>query len=187
MLSCSWRLEELAVFAAPLHPVAGGQLNGLFHRLLPIFHGTFQVAALNAVLHADVARVIFAIDKRSAVALLDVWPVPEWNLLAVRRSHQQIANLLRATAELRLHAHDKIEQLFALHDLRRGLPTDGRLDHGFDVGDIDAVARDLLAVDIDEQAWLSQLANTVSSVNPGTFCSVFLICRPCLRALQIGP
>ena len=40
-----------------------------------------------------------------------------------------------------------------------GLSTYGSLDHRFDIGNIDAVARDLFAIHIDQQAWLPKLTN----------------------------
>jgi hypothetical protein len=50
---------------------------------------------------------------------------------------------------LRLHAHDQIKEFFSLNDLRRSLSAHGCLDHGFDIGDVYAITRDLLAVDVD--------------------------------------
>ena len=66
---------------------------------------------------------------------------------------------MRAAAELRLHAHHQVEQLLALDDLGHRLPADGGRDHGFHVGDVDSVARNLVAVHIDQQARLAQLAH----------------------------
>ncbi len=81
------------------------------------------------------------------------------NLLARRRADQQVADLLRVFAEFRLHAHHQVEQLLALNHLRGRLPADGRLHHGFDVRDVDAVARDFVAVRVDQQARLAELAH----------------------------
>ena len=55
----------------------------------------------------------------------DVGELAEGNLLAVGRADEQIADLMGAAAELRLHADDEIEQLLALNDLRDGLSADG--------------------------------------------------------------
>ena len=66
---------------------------------------------------------------------------------------------MRAAAELRLHTDDEVEELFALNDLSGGLPADGGGDNGFDIGNVDAVARDLVAIDIDQQARLAELAH----------------------------
>ncbi len=76
-----------------------------------------------------------------------------------RRGHQQIADLPRAGAVLRLHAHDEVKQLLALNHLRRGLSAHSGLDHALDVGYIDAVARDFFAVHIDLHAGLAQFAH----------------------------
>ncbi len=83
----------------------------------------------------------------------------ERNLLSRGSRNEKIANLPRARAELRLHAHDQVEELLALNHLRGRLPADGRLHHRFDVGDVNSVARDLRAVRIDDQAGLSKFAN----------------------------
>jgi len=45
----------------------------------------------------------------------------------LRCSHQQVANLLRAFAKLRLHPHHQVEELFSLHNLRGRLPAHCRL------------------------------------------------------------
>ena len=46
-----------------------------------------------------------------------------------------------------LQPHDEIEGALALHDLRGGAAADGGLDEPIHVGDVDAVPRDLVAVD----------------------------------------
>ena len=53
-------------------------------------------------------------------------------------------------------AHDEIELLFLLHHLGGGIAADGGLDQGIDVGDVQAVARDPRAVDLDGQARLPE-------------------------------
>src|SRR5579864_399526 len=55
--------DELIVLSAPRNLIAAGNLHTLFYGLLPLFHCPLQVAVLNAVLHADIAPVIFAIDE----------------------------------------------------------------------------------------------------------------------------
>ena len=131
----------------------------MLHGRLSFAHGALQIAPLDAVLHSDVARIIFAINKRRAVSLRDGGKLAERNLLSIRRADQQIADLVGAAAELRLHADDQIEQLFALNDLRGGLSADGGRDHGFHVGDVDSVAGDLVAIHIDQQAGLAKFAD----------------------------
>ena len=56
-----------------------------------------------------------------------------------------------------LEAHDEIELLFLLHHLGGDVAADGGLNQAVDVGDIQAVAGDLGAVDLDGQAGLSEL------------------------------
>ena len=64
--------EKFAVFSAPLQPISGRQrLLIPCHGALPVVHGAFQVAALDAELNADVARIVFAIDKRCAARFLN--------------------------------------------------------------------------------------------------------------------
>ncbi len=102
--------EEFAVFAAPAEPIAGRQ--GLFdvrNGALSVGHGALQIAAFDAVLHADIARVVFAIDKRCAAGLVNIRELAQRNLLAGWCADEQVADLLRVLAELRLHAHDEIE------------------------------------------------------------------------------
>ena len=55
--------EELAVFAAPRHLVALWQSHGFVHCGLAVAHRPLQVTAFDAVLHPDVAGVIFPINK----------------------------------------------------------------------------------------------------------------------------
>ena len=107
-----------------------------------------QVAALDRVLHADVARVVLAIDERRAVAR-------RW-MSANSRSGTccppGVATRMLPIASgvsriLRLQPDDEIERPLALHHLRRRTAADRGLDQAVDVGDVEAVARDLGAVD----------------------------------------
>ena len=82
---------------------------------------------------------------------------------------------MRAAAELRLHPHDQVEQLFALNDLRYRLSANGRGDHGFYVGNIDSVARDLVPIDIHQQTRLAEFAHYRKFGKSRNFASVFLI------------
>ena len=124
-----------------------------------VVHRARQVAPLDAELHADVARIIFAIDERCAVALMDVGQLGDRHLLAGGSGHQQIADRARAGAVLGLHAHDQIEQLLALNHLRGRLSAHAGLDHALDVGHVDAVARDLFAVHVNLHAGLAEFAH----------------------------
>ena len=120
--------EQLVVLAAPREPVSGGQrfLN-VGDGLLAGVHRALQVASFHAVLHADVARVVFAIDERRAAGLVNIGQRAQRNLLPRGRAHQQVADLLRTLAELRLHAHHQVEELFALHHLCGRLAAHRRL------------------------------------------------------------
>ena len=157
--NCCSRRDVFAVLAAPVERVALRQRNVLAHRFLRFVHGARQVAPLDAELHADVPRIIFAIDERRAVSLMDVGKLGDGHLLPGGRRHQQVADLLRARAIFGLHAHDQVKQPLALNDLRRGLSAYAGLDDALDVGHVDAVARDFFAVHIDLHAGLAQFAH----------------------------
>ena len=53
--------------------------------------------------------------------------------------------------------HDEVELLLLLHHLGGDVAADGGLDQAVDVGDVEAVAGDLGAVDLDRQAGLAEL------------------------------
>ena len=55
-----------------------------------------------------------------------------------------------------LEADDEIELLFLLHHLGGDVAADGGLDQRVDVGDVQAVARDRGAVDLDVEAGLAE-------------------------------
>src|SRR5579862_5506736 len=153
------RFEEFAVFAAPVDAIAGWKgFCDIRDGPLPVTHGSFEIASLDAVLHANVAGIVFAIDKGSAGSFLNVRERRERNLLPAGRAHQQIGDLLRVLSELRLHAHYEIEELLALNHLRRCLAAHRRLDHAFHIRHIYAVTGDLLAIHLDQEARLAELA-----------------------------
>ena len=56
-----------------------------------------------------------------------------------------------------LEADDEVELLLLLHHLGRDVAADRGLDQAVDVGDVEAVAGDLRAIDRDGQARLAQL------------------------------
>ena len=104
------RLHELAIFPAPAQPVAHRQgFLDFRDRLLPLLHRAGQVAPFDAVLHADIPRIIFAIDERRPAAFPNIGQLAQRNLLPGRTAHQQISNLLRIFAEFRMHTHDQVE------------------------------------------------------------------------------
>ena len=118
---------------------------------------------------------------------MNIRKLAQRNLLAGRRADEQIADLLRVLAELRLHAHDEIEQLFALNHLRGGLAAHRRLHDGFHVGDVDAVARDLVAIDIDQQAGLAEFAHDGQFRESGHLRETALdLERLALQDIQVG-
>src|SRR5262249_28042245 len=151
--------QQFAVFTAPIQVVALWQTDGLRNVFLAGFHNSFQVSSFDGKLNADIAGVIFAINEGSAGGLLDRRQFEQRNLLAGRNGNQKIADLPRVGTELRVHAHDEIEELFALDDLGGGLPPDRGLYHRFDVRDVYAIARDFRAVCFDQQAGLPKFAN----------------------------
>ena len=160
-------LEKLAVFAAPFHPVALRQCHGLLDCCLGVSYRPLQITPLDAVLHADVAGVVFAINKGRTVSLADIGELAEWDLLPVGCTDQQISDLMRAAAELGLHADHKIEQLLPLNDLRDRLPADCGRNHSFHIRNVDPVACNLVAIDVDQQAGLAKFAHHRELGEPG--------------------
>ena len=154
-VSCE-REALYSLYSPPLGAVAlrqGDRGIDLFDGLVD---GAGQVAALDRELHADKARIVLAVDEGRAVGDLDLGELLERDLLAARRRHQDIADLFGRAAVLRRQADDEVELLFLLHDLCGDVAADRRLDDAVDVVDIEAVARDGVAVDLDGQARLSQ-------------------------------
>ncbi len=72
---------------------------------------------------------------------------------------RQIRDFRGVRAVLRLHADDEIEQFFALDHLGGGLASNGGLHHGLNIGNIDSVAGDFVAVRIHDEARLSEFAD----------------------------
>src|SRR5262249_7830213 len=108
-------------------------------------------------LHADIARVVLAIDEGGTVDHLNVRELLERNLLPAGGCNENIADFVRVVAVLLIEAHDQIELLLSLFNLRRHVPTNGRLNERVDIGDVDAVARDLGTVDVDGETRLPEL------------------------------
>ena len=127
--------------------------------LLTLFYDAFQVAAFHGKLNADVARIILAIDEGSAGGFADGGEFGERNLLPRGCGNQQIADVPGIRTELWFHSNHHVEKFFALNDLGGGLPADSGLDDGFDVGDVDGVACDFLAVGIDDETGLAEFAD----------------------------
>ena len=91
------------------------------------------------------------------LAICDVGDFAQRNLLAVGRGEQDVADLLRRRAILRLQPDDEIERSLALHDLRRRLAADRRLDQPVDRVGAQPVPRHLAAVDGDRETRLAKL------------------------------
>ena len=62
-------------------------------------------------------------------------------------------------AKLGLHAYHQIEKLLPLDHLGDRLASHSRRDHGFHVGYVNSVARNLVAIHIEQQAGLAQFAH----------------------------
>ena len=107
-------------------------------------------------MHPDIARIVLAIDEGRAVLDLDICEFLERDLLSARRGDRNVRDLLRRVPVLFLEAHDEIELLFLLHHFCRNISPDGGLDQGVDVVDIETVAGNLGAIDLDVEAGLSE-------------------------------
>src|SRR5581483_1230864 len=140
--------EELVIFATPGQPIPTWDCDILSYRRLAFFYPTRQFTALDAVLNSEVARVVLAINERRTISLFDLCQLADRNLQTVGRTDQQITDLLRAAAELRLHAHHQVKKFLALDHLRGCLAAHRRLNHRLHVRHIDSVARDLFAIDV---------------------------------------
>ena len=153
------RGEVLLVFAAPIELVADGQFDRCIDFAARFADRARQIAAFDAELDADVARIGFAVDERRAIFHADVAELAERQILPVGGGDQQILDGVLIAAEGLLHAHHKIELALALNDFADGPAAHGGLHHGVDVADVQAVARQFGTVRGDGQAGLSQLAH----------------------------
>ena len=97
-------------------------------------------------------------------------------LLAVGCSYQQVSDLVGAAAELGLHADHQVKQFFSLNHLGDGLSADCGFNHRFYVRNIDSVAGNLVAIDINQEAGLAQFAHHRQIGKTGHLVRVFLIC-----------
>ncbi len=140
----------------PGSPAAAGPWPSTCRRR--VLHRAGEVAPLHRVLDADVARVVLAVDERGAAGHLDVGELPERDLLPVRAWRPGCCRSPRASRGTAAPGarRDRRASRPARPAWRRP-PPDRRLDQAVDVGDVEAVARDLGAVDRDRQARLPQL------------------------------
>ena len=93
-------------------------------------------------LHADVARIVLAVDERGAVGHLDVGEFLERDLLPAGCRDQDVADLLGRVPVVAVEADHEIELLFLLHHLGGHVAADGGGDQGVDVVDVQAIAGD---------------------------------------------
>src|SRR5579875_3333402 len=151
--------QIFAILAAPGHLVTRRQVNRLSDRFLSVPHGSGQVAALNAVLYADVAGVILAVDESRAVADANIRDLTERNLLPSGICHEEVGDLPFAAAKLRFRPYDQVKLLFPLNHLRDSLSSDRGLDHCLNIADVNAVARALRTVHIHQSTGLAEFAH----------------------------
>jgi len=92
-------------------------------------------------------------------APLETWMSREFlerNLLAGGSGNENIPYLLRVVAVLAFQTHNEIKLLLFLHHLGGHAAPDGRLNQGIDVLNVQSVAGNSGAVDVDDQARLPE-------------------------------
>src|SRR5262249_53245669 len=97
------------IFTAPDGAVTLGQFYFRCHGSLCFFHGSGQIASFDRILHANIARIVFAIDERGAANNSNLSEFFQRNLLSASSRNQNISNLLRCFAEPWLQANNKIK------------------------------------------------------------------------------
>src|SRR5262249_48845875 len=107
--------------------IPGGQSYLRFDPRLDFIDHALQVAPADAEFDRDVSRVVFAVDERRAGLPGDFRELLERDALAVGRVDQDVADRFEALAVLRQEAHDDVETLFAVEQLRPRMPADRRL------------------------------------------------------------
>ena len=100
-------------------------------------------------------------------ATCDVGDLAQRNLLAVGRREQDVADLLRRSAILRLQTHDEIERALALHDLRRRRAADRGFDQAVHRVGAQPVPRELRAIDGDRETRLPELLHERDVIDAG--------------------
>src|SRR5207302_9793605 len=106
-----------------------------------------QVPAADVTLDADEAHVCLAVDGRLAGGDLDPGELAERDLGAVGGGDADVGDAVEGGARGLGEAYGDVEVALALPEGGRGLAADGGLDDVLDVGDVEAVAGDRLAVD----------------------------------------
>ena len=153
------------VFAFPVDVVAARQLAPARPPSACFFDRAAQVAAAHAVLDGDVALVAFAVDFRSAVALVDLAELRQRNAFAGGRQQANVFDGFLGVAVLRQIAHHQVVARLALQHLREGVAAHRGLNGVLHVGDVDLVARRLLAVHGDVQIRLAEHAEDAQILN----------------------
>ncbi len=134
-------------------------MHSLGHLNLGILDGTCEVAVLDRVLHADVTRVVLAIDVRGAAGLPNVGEFLHGNLLSARCGNEHVPNGVGRLAELRFEPDHQVESPLTLDDLRRGSSSYCCDDEAVDVVDVETIAGNFGAVHGHGQAGLAELAD----------------------------
>src|SRR5437016_739059 len=159
MKNCAFASSNSAYSPPQFEPVSLRDFYRFRHRRLSGIHNAFQVSPDNRKLNADVTRIVFPVDERRAAGFFDAGELGKRNLLSAGSGNKKVPNLARAGTELRLHSNDEVKEFFSLDDLRGSLSPDSRLHDRFDIGDVDPVTRDFLAIGVDDQAGLAEFAN----------------------------
>src|SRR6185312_7266778 len=113
----------------------------------------------------DEPAIVLAINEGRAVADRDVGELLQGDVRTRRSSHQDVANRDGIVAILALEPDDEVELFLLLDDLSRRVAADRGLDQSIEVVDVDAVARGLVAIDLDGQARLAELLDQRHVVN----------------------
>ena len=111
----------------------------------------------------------------------------ERDLLAARSGDENLPDLFRGLPELGLEPNQEVERLLALHHRGGGDTADRRLDQSVHVGDVDAVARDPVAIDREREAGLAQLLHHRDPAH-ASYAVQHPLDRPALRLqhLEVG-
>ena len=137
--------------AAPGDEIAGRQFHRRVDFLLRLGDEAADVAVGHVALDDDAPLCHFAADLRRAFGDVDLGELAERNERAARRRNENFLDRLDIVARCFGKTHGEAENFQAFINLARFLAADGGLDHVLNVGDVDAVARDLVAVDFDLQ------------------------------------
>ena len=87
-----------------------------------VAHGAGQIASHDAVLNANVARIVLPVDEGGPISLPDVSQRGKRYLMAIRVAYQEISDLVSVRTELWLSADYKVKRLLALNHLGSRLP-----------------------------------------------------------------